>query len=78
MLDTEYFGYSDLIWLSFWLYNRKEVKWEHEELIDVYLEAAKINMEDNPIEFYKDNLISAPFEFKEMKRNFDLGIGFLN
>ena len=41
------------------------------------MEAAKINMENNPIEFYKDNLIITPFEFKEMKQNFDIGIGFL-
>ena len=73
--DNEYFDNTKSVGDTFGLYKRGEGKWEPEELIDAFVDAAKTTMEEDPVDENKDNLISAPYEFEDWKQNFDVGVG---
>ena len=63
---------------NFWLYRRGSGKWDPEELIGAYAEAAKTPMEDNPVDDFGESILNEPVEFKEWKQNLEVGIGILS
>ena len=60
------------------LYRRGSGKWDQEELIDAYSEAAKAKMDDNPVEKYGDSLLQNPIEFNDWKQNLEVDVGTMS
>ena len=76
--DNEYFNNTVSSGETFGLYKRGEGKWEPDELINAYVEAAKTEMDDDPVEKYGDSLLQNPVEFNDWKQNLEVGIGTMS
>jgi len=76
--DNEYFDNTVSAGENFGLYRRGSGKWDPEELIDAYVEAAKTKMDDNPTEKYGDSLLQNPVEFNDWKQNLEVGVGTMS
>jgi len=76
--DNENFNNRKSAAENFGLYKRSQGYWEPDSLISAYVEAAKTKMEDNPVEEFKDTLLSTPFEFKDWKQNVEVGVGTMS
>ena len=76
--DNEYFDNSKSSGETFGLYRRGAGTWDPDELIDAYVEAAKTEMDDNPVETYGNSLLKSPVEFNDWKQNLEVGIGTMS
>ena len=63
---------------NFGIYKRDEGEWSPEVLIDAYVKASKTPMEENPIDYVRNNFLSNPYEFNNWKQSFEVGIGILS
>ena len=60
------------------MYRRGDGTWDSYELVDNYVEVAKTQMDDNPVETYGNSLLKSFVEFNNWKQNLEFGIGILN
>ena len=79
--DNEIFDNSQTTSEVFGFYKRNEGKWQPENLINAYIEAAKTKIEEinqetkqeeKEIETIVDNLVDSPIEFKEWDINYEV------
>ena len=73
--DNEYFDNSKSPSEVFGHYHRKDLKWENDDIIDAYIDAASTELIDTPKEEFKESLIENPMEFNDWSLNYQLGMG---
>ena len=73
--DNEYFDNSKSPSEVFGHYHRKDLKWENDDIIDAYIDAASTELIDTPREEFKPSLIEKPMEFNDWSLNYQLGMG---
>ena len=73
--DNEYFDNSKSPSEVFGHYHRKDLKWENDDIIDAYIDAASTELMETVREEFKSSLIENPMEFNDWSLNYQLGMG---